>query len=114
MTATLALELPRASSPPSRRLVLRIYLFLALFSVALPAMLVRIPPLLDYPNHYVRMWLLSGGLKQAPLSSMYEIDWGMARTNVGLDMATQALGTFLPVWVLAPMFLILALSLIHI
>ena len=43
-----------------------VLLALAALACAVPALLVRMPPILDYPNHYVRMWLLGGAIGVAP------------------------------------------------
>jgi hypothetical protein len=111
MSATTDGELRASTGPAYGSLLLRAGLWLALASVAVPALIVRIAPLQDYPNHYVRIWLLGGGVRRPPLSSMYAVDWGMARTNIGLDLIAQLLGPIAPVWVLAPLFLVAALVL---
>ena len=61
-------------------------------ALAIPALVVRIPPLLDYPNHLVRIWLLAGGINQSPLPQFYTIDWSLASTNIGIDLAAALLG----------------------
>jgi hypothetical protein len=83
----------------------------ALVLLALPVVSARMPPLNDYPNHFARIWLLAGGAETAPVSDFYAVDWTGASTNIGLDLATAALGSVLPAEVLAPMFLIAALVL---
>jgi hypothetical protein len=82
-----------------------------LIAVAAPALLVRLPPLLDLPNHYARIWLLAGGVKEGPLSHMYAVDWSSAWTNIGVDLLAQILGTVIPGQALGPMFLAAALVL---
>ena len=52
--------------------------------ILLPALLVAMPPLLDYPNHLVRFWLLSGGVKT--VSAFYAVDWSHTATNIGVDV----------------------------
>ncbi len=66
-----------------------------LFS-ALPVLMVAMPPLLDYPNHMVRFWLLSGGADTAPLNSFYAVDWSRTATNIGMDALAAILGHLLP------------------
>ncbi len=39
---------------------------LAFSALVIPALLFPVPPLLDYPNHLARLWLLSGGADQPP------------------------------------------------
>ncbi len=53
---------------------------------ALPFLIVNLPPVMDVPNHLTRIWLLAGGLDQAPLSAMYEARWSQAATNIFVDL----------------------------
>jgi hypothetical protein len=101
MVATTLESAPTAVASPSRLRAL--LLIAALLAVAAPPLLVRMPPLLDYPNHYVRLWLLSGGAKLAPLSHMYAVDWTAAWTNVGVDFVSQLFGPLIPVSALGPL-----------
>ena len=64
----------------------------ALAALALPVALVHVPPLLDYPNHFARLWLLAGGIEQPPISAMYAADWSVALTNIGVDLIAATLG----------------------
>ncbi|HWE16449.1 MAG TPA: hypothetical protein VG758_04605, partial [Hyphomicrobiaceae bacterium] len=57
----------------------------AFAGLAVPVLLAEIPPLLDYPNHLVRLWLIAGGAEIEPLSRMYAVSWTSAHTNVGID-----------------------------
>lgn len=67
-----------------------------LAALALPVVLASVPPLLDYPNHLVRLWLITGGANDAPLSQMYSVAWGSAYTNVGIDYLGAVLGKAVP------------------
>ncbi len=60
-------------------------LLLALATLAVPVLVAPIPPLIDFPNHYARMWLLAGGAANPPLATMYAPSW-TASTNVGTDL----------------------------
>lgn len=84
---------------------------LLLAAAALPAVLVRIPPLLDYPNHFARLWLLAGGAASGPAAQMYAIDWSGARTNIAIDLMAAALGGLLPVTAIGALALVLAIVL---
>jgi hypothetical protein len=84
-----------------------ILLCVAFASLAVPVVVTRWPPLLDYPNHFVRIWLLIGGAKIAPLSEMYRVNWHNASTTIGIDLIATFLGTLFPVTVIGP-FLVLA------
>jgi hypothetical protein len=88
-----------------------LFLFIAFVSLLVPVVSVKMPPILDYPNHYVRMWLLSGGIKIFPISEMYEITWKNASTNIGIDAFASLIASFLPIKVVAPFLLVAALVL---
>lgn len=72
-------------------------LLLALFLMVLtPVLVVEMPPLLDYPNHLARLWLLEGGAKIPPLDAMYRPSWGGSLTNIGIDLIACALRSVIP------------------
>ncbi|MGO7785768.1 hypothetical protein ACC717_37960, partial [Rhizobium ruizarguesonis] len=50
------------------------------------------PPILDYPNHYARIWLLSGGIGEQPFPEIYAVDWNRTFNNVGIDVLATWLG----------------------
>ncbi|MBB3608614.1 hypothetical protein [Rhizobium sp. BK602] len=82
--------------------------------VALVAVFVAVfqfPPILDYPNHYARMWLLAGGITQPPFDRIYALDWNRTFTNVGIDLAAYWLGPVIGVPFLAWSLLFLAIVL---
>lgn len=71
----------------------------------------KFPPILDYPNHYARMWLLAGGINTPPFHEIYAIDWNRTFTNVGMDLAAYWLGPLIGVSLLARGLLFLAIVL---
>jgi len=83
----------------------------ALGCLALPVALVHWPPLLDYPNHYARMWLLSGGVHVYPLSTMYQVTWHNAFTNIGIDVIAFVAGRVLPIQLVAHSLVVAAVAL---
>jgi len=83
----------------------------AILLLIIPALLVRVPPLLDYPNHYVRLWLIAGGVNLPPLSQMYAFSWSGAWTNIAIDLIAWVLGGLVPVTVIGPLVLMLAITL---
>ena len=105
-----AVSAPPRTAPPVSRL-LQALVLIGLLAVAAPALMVRVPPLLDLPNHYARIWLLAGGVKEGALSHMYAVDWSSAWTNIGVDLMAQILGTVIPGQALGPLFLAAALVL---
>ncbi|MBL8571926.1 MAG: hypothetical protein JNK84_22865 [Phreatobacter sp.] len=70
---------------------------LAAMAVLTPVFLVQIPTLWDYPNHLVRLWILAGGAEGTPVAAMYQADWSLARTNIGIDLLGSLLGRLMPV-----------------
>jgi hypothetical protein len=86
-------------------------LFLALGAPLVPVALVPMPPLFDYHNHFARLWLLMGGVAQAPLAAMYAVDWSGAATNIGIDLIAAALSGVLEAETLLPALLGVALVL---
>ncbi|MBP0465274.1 hypothetical protein J5Y09_15215 [Roseomonas sp. PWR1] len=67
----------------------------ALAVVCMPVLAVPVPPLLDYPNHLARLWLLAGGLERPALAAFYEADWRNAFTNGGMDTLVVLLAPLL-------------------
>lgn len=52
---------------------------------AAPLVWVSMPPVMDLPNHLVRIWLLAGGAQLPGPASAYVVDWSQASTNVAVD-----------------------------
>ena len=75
--------------------VLGLAIALAFVGLLVPLLIVDVPPVLDYPNHYARMWLIAGGAQLAPLDQMYAVDWSQASTNIGIDLMAQIFGHLL-------------------
>ena len=61
-----------------------------------PFLFAAIPPLVDYPNHLARLWLLAGGVKEPALAPLYSVQWPNASTNIGVDLAAASLASFAP------------------
>lgn len=72
----------------------------AFATIALPPLACWMPPLLDYPNHYARLWLIAEGLEGGPASGMYALDWSSSWTNIGIDLMAWALGPLAPTGVI--------------
>ncbi|MGR6431861.1 hypothetical protein ACU5AY_13170 [Rhizobium sp. PAMB 3174] len=86
-------------------------ILLHVLAVGLLVTVITVPPVLDYPNHYVRFWLLAGGINEAPLSSMYSVDWSRTVTNIGVDLVASLAGPILGADVIAKLALFLSFSL---
>jgi hypothetical protein len=63
-----------------------------------PLFLVDVPPLLDYPNHLARMYVLAFGAPDPILSRMYEQHWAII-PNVAIDLVMPEMLKFLPIYV---------------
>ncbi len=72
-------------SPAKLARFVRLTVALALAALLVPVLVAPIPPLLDYPNHLSRIWLLGGGAEMAPVSGMYRVTWDTL-TNIGIDL----------------------------
>lgn len=94
------------SSASSRRTA--IYLVVAALASLIPILSVRFPPMTDYANHYVRMWLLAGGIEQPHMAQFYRIDWNVAWTNIAIDLVAAGLGKVVTMDVIGPLVLGLA------
>jgi hypothetical protein len=64
----------RHSEASHVRVLLLACIILGLGTLVLPVALTRVAPLLDYPNHLARIWLLAGGAVHAPLDGIYRVD----------------------------------------
>jgi len=73
-------------------------------------MSVRVPPLLDYPNHLARMHILLDGGTSPDLARAYEIRWSLL-PNLAMDAVVPVLARVLPLDVAGRLFVGLALAL---
>ena len=72
-------------------------LFMVLLAIAVvPIWSVRIPPLVDYPNHLARMHILSSRNQSIFLQQYYEIRWAIL-PNLGMDLVVPPLVSLVPV-----------------
>lgn len=99
----------RSAASPQR--VAFACLVASLAALALPVAVAPVPPLLDYPNHLARIWLLAGGIERPPMSGMYAVDWSAASTNIGVDLLAATVGRLLGGEALAALLLVAALAL---
>ena len=82
-----------------------------IFVVILPALLFPLPPVLDYPNHLARIWLIEGGVDITPVNSFYLEDWRHVGSGIGVDLAAKTLGYVIPPFALGGILLVLAMLL---
>jgi hypothetical protein len=80
-------------------------LFLALFALALlPLTLSEIPPLLDYPNHLARMFLLAHLDSTPVLQQFYAVAWAPL-PDLAMDATVPPLLAFLPLDIAGKVFI---------
>jgi hypothetical protein len=61
-----------------------------------PLLWVRIPPLVDYPNHLARMWILVHGAEIPELAASYAVHWRIL-PDLAMDLVVSALSWVMPV-----------------
>ena len=76
-------------------------LFLALFVTVVAATLspllwVQVPPLVDYPNHLARMWILVHSNEIPELASNYTVHWRIL-PDLAIDLVVSLLSWVMPV-----------------
>lgn len=74
----------------------RAFIGCSCLTILIPFLAVSVPPLVDYPNHLARFWLLTGGANTPALSPFYVVDWSKASTNIGVDLFVAGLGAVAP------------------
>src|SRR5580700_11877844 len=83
---------------------------LAACVLAAPLFLVEIPPVLDYPNHMARIYVLAHAATDPVLSKMYAQHWAII-PDLAIDIITPWTLSFLPLHVAGRLVLALALLL---
>src|SRR5215217_5521914 len=101
----------RRKAAAAHPVLVRMLLVASLALLALPVLAVRVPPLLDYPNHFARMWLIAGGAEMEPMSRYWEIAWNGVLTNIGIDLVAAAIGRIFPIDAVGSALVIAALML---
>lgn len=102
--------------PPQSALPLRarhvIPIGLILLGVAMiPLVLVRIPPLVDYPNHMARMQILADDGRSHYLRQYYEIHWDIL-PNLAIDVLVPSLARLVGIEIAGKIFIGLTLGLL--
>lgn len=75
--------------------------------IVAPFFLVDVPPVLDYPNHLARLYVLAFGADDPALSAMYAPHWSIV-PNLAIDLVGPPLMHLLPVSVVGRVLLALA------
>ncbi len=62
----------------------------------LPVFLAQVPPLVDYPNHLARMWILVHQTRIPELAGNYSVDWRLL-PDLAMDLVVAGLSRAMPV-----------------
>jgi hypothetical protein len=76
----------------------------------IPLFTVEIPPLLDYPNHLARMFVLAHGADDGFLSQVYEQHWSII-PNIAIDAIMPAMLSVMPLYTAGKVVLAITLLL---
>jgi hypothetical protein len=71
-----------------------------------PLLWASVPPLVDYPNHLARMWILAQNGALPDLASNYAIAWRVL-PNLAMDLIVPALAQIMPLEVAGRLFIAL-------
>ncbi|HKT53178.1 MAG TPA: hypothetical protein VJP88_01900 [Caulobacteraceae bacterium] len=88
-----------------------IFTGLAYLILLAPFLCARIPPLVDYPNHLARFWVIASKGGTGAAAQFYGLDWSLAATNVGVDRTVAMLAPLVAPSSVAHTALILAVLL---
>jgi len=87
----------------------RVAVCLALVGLTLsPLLWAAVPPLVDYPNHLARMWILVQNGARPELASNYAVAWRLL-PNLGMDLVVPALAQVTPLEIAGRVFIALTL-----
>ena len=82
---------------------------LALMALTLsPLLWAAVPPLVDYPNHLARMWVLVQNGALPDLASNYAVRWHLL-PNLAMDLIVPALAQFMPLETAGRLFIALTM-----
>ena len=96
----------------ARRRAAVIASYVALTALALfPLVLTRVPPLVDYPDHLARMWILLHRDDIQALATNYVIDWRLL-PNLAMDLIVPALAQIMPLEIAGRVFIAATMALL--
>jgi len=78
----------------------REHLFWLIFSIAVcvliaPLFTIDVPPIVNYPNHLARLYIVANGASDPWISHMYKHKWGII-PNIGIDLLVPWTLSFVP------------------
>jgi hypothetical protein len=101
------LPFSRASNALRKSEVVAAYLILGALTLS-PLLWAAVPPLIDYPDHLARMWVLLHAQDIPALASNYVVDWRLL-PNLAMDLVVPALAQFMPLEYAGRLFIALTL-----
>jgi hypothetical protein len=104
-----SLSTPASAALPTGAAAARRLATLGLVGLTLsPLLWATVPPLVDYPNHLARMWILAQNGALPELASNYSVAWRLL-PNLGMDLVVPALAQIMPVEIAGRLFIALTL-----
>jgi hypothetical protein len=98
--------LPRAASTGGR---LRVLAAITLIGIGLsPILWASVPPLVDYPNHLARMWILAQNGAIPDLAANYVADWRVL-PDLAMDLVVPVLAHIMPIEIAGRLFVALTM-----
>lgn len=82
-------------APATPRSCVPVYVFLGVITLS-PLLWVRVPPLVDYPNHLARMWILVHSAEIPELTGNYNVHWRIL-PDLAMDLVVSALSRVISV-----------------
>jgi hypothetical protein len=82
-------------APPRKRLCFALFGIVAAATLS-PLLWVQVPPLVDYPNHLARMWILVHGADITDLAANYFVHW-RTLPDLAIDLVVPVLSRVIPV-----------------
>jgi hypothetical protein len=101
-----------SAAPDVRRKVAVAAAYVILGALTLsPLLWAAVPPLVDYPDHLARMWILLHAKDIPALAQNYVVDWRLL-PNLAMDLTVPALAQILPLEAAGRMFIAATMALL--
>jgi hypothetical protein len=102
----------RHRDPSALRIGLRLVLYCLMVTAALsPLLWVRVPALVDYPNHLARMWILGHDRSVAALARNYVVEWRIL-PDLAMDLIVPVMARIVPIELAGRLFIALTIALL--
>ena len=95
----------------ARRITAGVVLYLLLGALTLsPLLCATVPPLVDYPNHLARMWILRHAQEIPALATNYVVHWRLL-PDLAMDLVVPALTHIMPIEQAGRLFIAVTMAL---